>query len=148
MTSAMLVALLLGLLCMATECAALNQVPRSGIFLLQQKSLRTPNALSRSLDTVRKQTQRLGSKISRNYGLQKSPRMQLTATNSLLIANIVAYLGTLAFPQLKYALMKVDNRILRGESYRLLSALFAHGSVSHLVMNCLSLSNIGPQVHS
>jgi membrane associated rhomboid family serine protease len=55
-------------------------------------------------------------------------------------------MGTLAIPQLKYALMKIDNRIVRGETYRLLTALFAHGSVSHLVMNCLSLSNIGPQV--
>jgi hypothetical protein len=146
MTSAALIALLLGILCLATECSALYQVPRGGIYLLQNRSARTPSVVSRSLESVRKQTQRLGSRIERSFGSRKVRKLQITATNSLLVANIVAYIGTLAIPQLKYALMKIDNRIVRGETYRLLSALFAHGSVSHLVMNCLSLSNIGPQV--
>ena len=49
-------------------------------------------------------------------------------------------------PKLQSSLMKIDHRVARGETYRLLTALFAHSGVSHLIMNCFSLSNIGPQV--
>ena len=42
-------------------------------------------------------------------------------------------------------LMKIDFLIKRGQVYRLFTALFMHANLSHLVMNCFSINNIGPQ---
>jgi membrane associated rhomboid family serine protease len=71
---------------------------------------------------------------------------QLTVTNIMLATNVFSFIAATAIPGLQHAIMKIDHRIIRGESYRLLSSLFAHGGLSHLAMNCLSLRNVGPQV--
>jgi membrane associated rhomboid family serine protease len=66
-----------------------------------------------------------------------------------VIDTTVSYSYTLGimFPNVKDAFMKNDYRIARkGEAYRMLSALFMHGHLAHLVVNCMSLSTIGSQV--
>ena len=84
-------------------------------------------------------------KQSYNFGINRQ-NLDFTVTNTLIASNVLLFLATSLWPRLKGTLMKIDNRIARGETYRLFTALFIHGGMSHLIMNSLSLSNIGPQV--
>jgi membrane associated rhomboid family serine protease len=86
----------------------------------------------------------LRSRLSSDSASVVLPRP--TVTNIMLATNVFAFLAAAVLPGLQHAIMKIDHRIIRGESYRLLSSLFAHGGLSHLAMNCLSLRNVGPQV--
>lgn len=77
----------------------------------------------------------------------KKYKIEFTATNALIAMNIVAFaLTTWIKPSLKYRYMKIDRLIARGDSYRLFSSVFLHGSIMHLLANCYSLNQIGPQV--
>ncbi|CAM9453373.1 unnamed protein product [Phaeothamnion confervicola] len=70
-------------------------------------------------------------------------------TMALLGANIAMFIMQWLVPELTMAGAKVAPAIFQqGQFYRLLTPIFLHGSVSHLLMNCLSLYNIGPAVES
>lgn len=73
-------------------------------------------------------------------------RNNFSVTNILVFANIVAFLLTHNKPWRMNRFIKNNFRIARGEWYRLISALFLHGSLPHIAMNSMSLMNIGPQV--
>ena len=97
---------------------------------------------------------------SRNYGNRdRSKSYQLSTVDLLIIANILVFSVTEGLPilswihpvfsgdpQLLRKLMKIDYAIRFGQSYRLLTALFCHGDLSHLFFNLMSLKQIGPQV--
>jgi len=74
----------------------------------------------------------------------------ITATNIIISLNIVIYVftkgvfGILGSNQRLWSLMKVDRAIRHGQTYRLFTSLFCHGSFMHLVLNSYSLFNLGP----
>ena len=69
-----------------------------------------------------------------------------TTTNSLILANIMAFWISSKNPYLQKKYMKINYMIKRGDVYRLFSSLFMHGSLSHLLMNSYSLYQLGPNV--
>jgi rhomboid protease GluP len=86
-----------------------------------------------------------------NRGMNKikkeTPKMfKKNMTNVLLYINVFVYLVNLVFPSSRYALMKIDQLISRGEQYRLLSSCIVHGSLIHLGFNMYSLYNTGPYI--
>lgn len=72
--------------------------------------------------------------------------LRFTATNVLLWSNAIAFLITMNNPLLVRKLMKVNFRISQGELYRLFTSLFLHGDAGHVIMNCMSLAQVGPRV--
>ena len=71
----------------------------------------------------------------------------LSVSRALIAANVALHLvsaGNLV-PNLQRRLSKVDFMIRRGEVYRLLTATFLHSSLPHLLFNCYSLYQVGPQ---
>ncbi len=76
-------------------------------------------------------------------------RVAISATNVIIATNIVMFLLTSLRPRLKMTLMKSDRAIrYYGQNYRLLTALFVHGNIQHILMNSYSLYNIGPAVEN
>ncbi len=73
---------------------------------------------------------------------------QLTATNALILVNVLIFLVTSEYPHLKDKYMKVNFRVSMGETYRLLTSTFLHSDFQHLALNCFSLYNSGPVVRS
>jgi len=69
-----------------------------------------------------------------------------TPTNILLAINLIVFLITEKYPQLKMKFMKINWKISRGEEYRLLTSIFLHGSFGHLMTNSYSLHNTGNNV--
>ena len=70
-------------------------------------------------------------------------------STNLLLANIVTFVGQAINPKITSMGAKVSDVILRGkELHRLGTAMFLHGGIGHLAVNCYSLMNIGPQVES
>ena len=74
-------------------------------------------------------------------------RVALSATNFLIAANVCMFLLSWLNPRLQMKLMKNDRAIrYYGQNYRLLTSLFIHGNLQHVLMNSYSLYNIGPAV--
>jgi len=70
-------------------------------------------------------------------------------STNLVLANIITFLGQVINPRITSMGAKVSNVILQGrELHRLGTAMFLHGGLGHLAVNCYSLMNIGPQVES
>lgn len=69
-------------------------------------------------------------------------------TNILIGSNVLVFLAIKSNPRLVYRLLKSNDLISRGQTYRLFTSVFTHQAITHLLMNCYSLYNIGPQVHN
>jgi len=69
----------------------------------------------------------------------------ITVTNSIIVANCLIFILQKCLSNFTGLFIKNDYLVSRGQSYRLLTSLFLHGSVPHLVMNMYSVHNIGPQ---
>ena len=67
-------------------------------------------------------------------------------TTGLIMWNTAIFLLTQYDMDLKHRWMKADFLIARGESHRLLTALFLHGNFHHLMTNSYTLMQIGPTV--
>lgn len=136
--------------------ALLCLVMGSVSFRISSHSLKFVDCAKRTLDQTHRRVFALKGNNNARYRMilkgklgnrdDKGILSAVTATNSMLFANIAVFLATSAMPHLQNAMMKMDHRIARGETYRMATALFAHGGLTHLAMNCLSLRNIGPQV--
>ena len=82
------------------------------------------------------------SAYGRQGGRQKSP-----AVEALLCINIVIFILQLRTRGwLLEAGAKINGMIVMGEFYRLLTPVFLHGGVIHLLVNSLSLNAVGPTV--
>ena len=63
------------------------------------------------------------------------------------MANVIAYGVHMMYPSFTNWGVKVSDKILRGEQlYHLLSPVFLHGSILHLLSNMYSLQNVGQPV--
>jgi membrane associated rhomboid family serine protease len=77
-------------------------------------------------------------------------RIPITATNIIIAINIFMYSitkGFFGFFESRYrlnGLMKINRAVSMGQTYRLFTALFCHGSPAHLAINSYSLYNMGP----
>ena len=68
-------------------------------------------------------------------------------TSSLIIFNVIMYGLQMVNPNVTRMFAKRADMIMSGKQlYRLFTPMFLHGSVSHLMLNSFSLSNIGPEV--
>jgi membrane associated rhomboid family serine protease len=70
----------------------------------------------------------------------------MSATDGLLGAACGSYILQLVKPNIVGAFSKSNYGLGRGQYYRLMTALFLHGSPLHLMFNGVALSNIGPEV--
>lgn len=90
---------------------------------------------------------RSGGQKSRSGSSNLASKLtELSATNFFIYLNVLAFLATSLQPALRNRFMKLDAYIRHGQSYRLFTSLFLHGSLQHLLMNCYSLYQVGPQV--
>jgi membrane associated rhomboid family serine protease len=67
-------------------------------------------------------------------------------TDALLLANVATFLASRNQERLVYALAKSNAGLANGQLYRLITGCLLHANPGHLLVNCLSLSNIGPTV--
>ncbi|CAM9227567.1 unnamed protein product [Pylaiella littoralis] len=73
----------------------------------------------------------------------------ITATNVLLALNVVVYAFQTRFPAITKAGWKLAPAITQqGQWYRLLTPVFLHGSLTHLMVNSMSFSTAGPVVEN
>jgi len=78
----------------------------------------------------------------------QSSRRNRVVTDSFLVINIIVFiLQLLTKGALLEAGAKITTMILyEGQYYRLITPIFLHGSISHILVNCFSLNAIGPSV--
>ena len=70
---------------------------------------------------------------------------QYSWTSTLVLSNILCHAIQLKFPAITDLGVKLSDKILNGqELYRLVTPVFLHGNPIHLMMNMISLRNIGP----
>lgn len=71
----------------------------------------------------------------------------LSYSNALIAANVLMHLVSKGgvVPNLPQRLSKIDFMIRRGEVHRLLTSTFLHSSLPHLLFNCYSIYQVGPQ---
>ncbi|HZZ85114.1 MAG TPA: rhomboid family intramembrane serine protease [Anaeromyxobacteraceae bacterium] len=70
------------------------------------------------------------------------------ASYALIGLFIVAFLATSLDPEQRlFALFaKVNERVLAGEVWRLVTASFLHGGLAHLAFNSMALASVGPSI--
>ncbi|GJD05556.1 RHOMBOID-like protein 10, chloroplastic [Galdieria sulphuraria] len=86
------------------------------------------------------------SKKSRSSSSPKN-KQRWSWTKILLVTNIVVFLLQMATAnQLLLMGAKVNELISSGQLYRLLTPIFLHGNIAHLMVNCYSLYSLGPVV--
>lgn len=74
---------------------------------------------------------------------------QYSWTSRLVVANAAVYVAQMINPRVTSWGIKISDRILRGEQmYRLLSPVFLHGSIIHILVNMSSLRNVGPNAEN
>jgi membrane associated rhomboid family serine protease len=68
-------------------------------------------------------------------------------TSKIVMANVFCYALQVFFPSITNKGVKLSDRILRGEDlYRLVTPMFLHGGVTHLLTNVYSLQAVGNDV--
>jgi membrane associated rhomboid family serine protease len=80
---------------------------------------------------------------------RRKQRPEISVTVALLALNAGAFGLQWLFPSLTFRGAKLTQRIVNhGEWYRLLTPIFLHGGLAHLLINSVSLYNLGPFVES
>jgi membrane associated rhomboid family serine protease len=100
------------------------------------------------LDRIKKNLQtKLGG--YRPWSVDTSSRRAgaFSMTSKLVLANVVMYALQMLYPGITKLGAKRSELILQGkELHRLITPVFLHGSITHIMMNTFSLQNIGPEV--
>lgn len=74
---------------------------------------------------------------------------QIRLCHIILALNVATFIyQALVAPSLLMAGAKINSAIAAGEYYRLISPMFLHASVTHLLINSFSLHSTGPSVES
>jgi membrane associated rhomboid family serine protease len=74
------------------------------------------------------------------------PQVAHPVTDALLFSNVATFVLSRNRERLAAALAKSNARLAKGQLYRLATSCLLHANSAHLLVNCLSLSNIGPSV--
>jgi len=84
--------------------------------------------------------------VSNGGGFSRGGRFRLTWTNVLIALNVAVFaLQMWVYPNIPALFAKNNYRISAwGEYYRLFTAMFVHANAIHLLVNMLSLRNVGP----
>jgi len=91
-----------------------------------------------------------GILMARRYRGRRGMRLGAGAvTQALLAINVAVFLlSMVSGGAITSAGAMIRSNILAGEWYRLVSPIFLHASTTHLLVNCMSLNAVGPQVES
>lgn len=73
---------------------------------------------------------------------------KIIITNILIILNVIMYILTYSSPKLANMFILNPTAVRNGEVYRLLTSIFMHGSILHLIFNMYALTIIGKQVET
>lgn len=77
----------------------------------------------------------------------RKPKYSWSWTKILVLTNILVFLMQIATAnQLVLMGAKVNEMIAQGQFYRLLTPIFLHGNIAHLLVNCYSLYSLGSTV--
>lgn len=86
---------------------------------------------------------------SRRTSNRDPPPRRLRISHLLLALNVLVFLAQGATGgRLLLAGAKVNASIAAGELHRIITPMFLHASISHLLINCFSLYSTGPAVES
>ena len=85
------------------------------------------------------------AKENRRYENTFSPK-KIIITKILMAICILMFIATTIYPELIYLL--ANNGKLKGEVWRLITSIFIHGSIWHILCNMYSLMILGNQVES
>lgn len=113
-----------------------KQLPHTQTLLLPK------DTVIRSVDRFSTQKLMMARRMRGSQPLSSSP----TITYFLIGINVIMFMLTSRDPWLKQRWMKIDRSIAYGDTYRLLSAIFVHANLPHVLSNSMSLYNIGPTV--
>jgi membrane associated rhomboid family serine protease len=97
-------------------------------------------------------SQRKKKSTARFYNIPRQSQMRPNERGSswssrLLLVNVVVYVLQCFYPSLTKWGIKLSDKIMKGDDmYRLVSPMFLHGGIAHLMTNCYSLSAVGPDV--
>ncbi|KAG5185646.1 hypothetical protein JKP88DRAFT_219036 [Tribonema minus] len=83
------------------------------------------------------------------YATRRRPRSNMpkaSVTNVLLAITAAIYGAQWLVPGITMQGAKITSKIMRGQWYRLVTPIFLHANLAHLLMNSMSLYNIGPFV--
>lgn len=129
----------------------LNRLPH----LIHNKSINNSfHTILRQFDKFKGFHQDVSHKLSmarRNQGFLKRKKNNsnlFTITNILIASNAFIFVLVNLQPWFLRKIIKSDYMIARGQYYRLLTCVFAHKDMFHIMSNCYSLNNIGPYVNS
>lgn len=86
------------------------------------------------------------SQSSRRRPVFYKPQLIHPVTDALLFANVAIFVTSRNRELLFHALAKSNSGLAKGQLYRLVTGCLLHAGPGHLMVNCLSLSNIGPTV--
>ena len=106
------------------------------------------NRITSNIDKFKLEVRRIRNNFLPNNSNNRnndSIQRLLTVTNSIVVANCLIFILQKIVPNFTGLFIKNDYLVSRGQSHRLFTSLFLHGSVPHLVMNMYSVYNIGPQ---
>ena len=109
-------------------------------------------ASSRNRDEIKKQREMERAVLEeagmRPYKLQPPPKFgHSSLSQKIVMTNVACYALQVWKPELTRRFAKRSDLILQGkELYRLVTPVFLHGGVVHLLMNSYSLQNIGPEI--
>jgi rhomboid protease GluP len=80
---------------------------------------------------------------TRDPDLEARPRRKPFVARALTVAIVASSLVAFAVPEYLFALAKVNERILRGEWWRLVTVALVHGGLLHLAFNAFALWQLG-----
>ena len=92
-------------------------------------------------DDMNKKTIKNEKKLAKIFS-QKKP----VITYLFIVLNVMIYLFSFVFPKLTGMFCNTYLGVQAGQFYRLLTSMFFHGSLIHLICNMYALYMIGPQV--
>ena len=104
-----------------------------------------------TIDT-RRRRKRSGSSTARFYSVPRQSNMRPnerggTWSSRLLLINVLVFALQSFYPSVTKWGVKLSDKIRNGdELYRLVSPMFLHGGIAHLMTNSYSLSSVGPDV--